>query len=265
MMRKKPGTISIRVTPRISRPRRRSCWLWSRRGLEECERTKNWAGVLTHIDRLIAADPSRVELYLRRATIHKSQHQLDQALADLSKAIEQAKDRADLWQARADAYVEQKQWDKAAADYSQVLERNPNDPDTWTNRGRAYAELGQWDKAAADFGKAVTRGRDDVNGFRDHALACLGAGDMAGYKAVCTRMAKRFGKDRATAQIVCWTCGLADGALADLKPLVIHAEQGSKDNPKSAAHLITLAALQYRIGQYPPAPTTWRRPNRCGR
>jgi len=113
--------------------------------------------------------------------------------------------------------------------------------------------LGQWDKAAIDFGKAITKGRDDASGFRDHALACLGANDAAGYKAVCTRMAKRLGKDRASAQIVGWTCALADGAGADLKPLVAQAERGVKDNPKSAAHLVTLAALLYRTGQYPPA------------
>jgi tetratricopeptide (TPR) repeat protein len=223
---------------------------WARRGLDECERDKNWVGVLRHLDRLIAAEPARADLYLKRAAVHKAMNQPDDVLADYGKAIEQAKDRADLWSARAALYTERRQWDRAAADYSQVIELSPNDADARARRGRAYAELGQWDKAAADF----TRARAEAAGeLRDLALARLGAGDVDGYKSVCARMAKRFGTNPAAALAVDRTCTLADGAVKDLKPLVDQAQAAAAGNPKSVPHLVTFAALLYRTGQFPLA------------
>jgi tetratricopeptide (TPR) repeat protein len=226
---------------------------WARRGLDECEREKNWVGAVHHLDRLIAAEPTRTDLYLRRAAAHKTLREPDKALADYSKAIEQAKDRPDLWSARAAAYVEQHQWDKAAADYSKLIELSANDADAWASRGRAYAEQGQWDKAATDFGRAITLGREDTATFRDQALARLGAGDAAAYKKVCERMVKRFGNSRPAGQVLGWTCTLAPDALPDLKSVVQQAERAQADNPKSAAHLVAVAALLYRTGQFQPA------------
>ncbi len=226
---------------------------WARRGLEECQRQENWAGALRHLDRLIAAEPGRPELYLRRAAAHKALRQWDRAVADYSKAIDQARDRADLWSARAAAYVEERQWDKAASDYGKAAELSPKDADAWANLGRTHAELGQWDKAAGDFGRAITQGREDAATFRDQALARLAAGDLAGYKQICARMSRRFGGNRAAGQTVGWTCALAPDALPDLKPLVQQAERAQADNPKSAAHLIAVAALLYRTGQLQPA------------
>jgi WD40 repeat protein len=226
---------------------------WARRGVDECESQENWAGTVVHLDRLIAAEPGRADLYLRRAAADKALRQWDKAVADYTKAIEQGKDRADLWSARAAAYAEQKQWDKAAADFGKVVELTPNDADAWAKRGRAYAELGQWDKAAADFGKAIVLGREEATTFRDQALARLGAGDLAGYKQLCGRMSKRFGNQLAAAQLVGWTCSLAPEALPDLKPLLKPAERAQADNPKSMAHLLAVAALLYRTGQLQPA------------
>jgi tetratricopeptide (TPR) repeat protein len=223
---------------------------WARRGLGECERDKNWVGVLSHLDRLIAAEPGRVDLYLKRVAAHKALGRPDDVLADYDKAIEQAKDRPDLWSARAAMFAERRQWDRAAADYSRVIDLAPNDANARASRGRAYAEQGQWAKAAADFSRA---GPEDVNDLRDLALARLGAGDLAGYKQVCARMAKRFGAHQNAAQVVGWTCSLIPDALPDLKPLLKPAEQAQAANAKSMAHLLAVAALLYRTGQFQPA------------
>jgi WD40 repeat protein len=226
---------------------------WARRALDECEREQNWVGAVRHLDRLIAAEPARVDLYLRRASAHRAMKQLDGAVADYSAAIAQAKDRTDLRLLRAAAFAEQRQWEKAADDYGQVIALRPDDLNALFNRGKAYAELGRWDKAAADFGRVNSRGGEEVGVFRDQALAALGAGDKAAYKQACERMSRRFGTKTAAGPVVGWTCALGDGALPDLKPLLTRAEQAQKDNPKSAAHLVTYAALLYRTGQFAAA------------
>jgi WD40 repeat protein/tetratricopeptide (TPR) repeat protein len=226
---------------------------WSRRGLEECERQQNWTGAVLHLDQLIAAEPGRPDLYLRRAAAYKALHQWDTALADYSKAIDQQKDRPDLWSTRAAVYAEQRQWDKAAADLTKAIELSANDAELRANRGRAYAELGQWDRASADFGRAIALGREEPTSFADQALARLGAGDLAGYKQICSRMAKRFGGSQAAAQALGWTCALVPDALPDLKPLVQHAERALASNTESMPHHLTVALLLYRTGQLQPA------------
>ncbi len=226
---------------------------WSRRGLDECERQENWSGAVLHLDQLIAAEPGRPELYLRRAADYKAMRQWDRAVADYTRAIDQQKERPDLWATRAAAYVEQGQWDRARADLTKAIELSPNDAELRANRGRAHAELGQWDAAATDFGRAIALGREDAVTFQDQALARLGAGDLAGYKQICSRMARRFGGSQAAAQVVGWTCALGPDALPDLKPLVQHAERARTANAESLPHLFTLALLLYRTGQLQPA------------
>jgi WD40 repeat protein/tetratricopeptide (TPR) repeat protein len=223
---------------------------WSRRALDECERDKNWVGVLRHLDRMMAAEPGRVDLYLKRAALHKAMNQPDEVLADYGKAIELAKDRPDLWSARAALYVERRQWDKAAEDYSKVIDLTPTDLDALAKRGRAYAEMGQWDKAAADLGRAQP---EDARDLRDLALTRLGAGNVEGYQTTCARMVKHHGRNQAMAQTVGWTCALADGAVKDLKPLLDKAQAAATANPKSLPHQVTVAALLYRTGQFQPA------------
>src|SRR5262249_29852770 len=139
------------------------------------------------------------------------------------------------------------------ADYGKVIELSPNDADAWASRGRAYAELGQWDKAASDFSRAIAQGHEDPSAFRDLALARLGAGDVANYKKVCERIAKRFGNSRTAGQAVGWICALAPDALPDLKTVLQQAQRVQADNPKSAAHLVAVGALLYRTGQFQPA------------
>ncbi len=223
---------------------------WARRGLDECERDKNWVGALRHLDRLIAADPARADLYLKRVAFHKALGQTGEMFADYQKAIEQSKDPRLLLSARAVLFAERGQWDKAAEDYTKVIEASPNDADAYAKRGRAYAERGQYDKAASDFSRA---GPEGVADLRDLALARLGAGDVAGYKTVCARMAKRYGSRPADTHVVGWTCSLAPDALPDLKPLVDPAQQASAKNPKSRTHLLAVVGLLYRTGQFQPA------------
>ncbi len=141
------------------------------------------------------------------------------------------------------------------ADYSRVIELTPDDLNAWSARGRAEAELGQWAKASADFGRVNARGGEEAGTFRDQALACLGAGDLAGYKQVCARMSKRLASSQHAAPTIAWTCSLAPDALPDLKGVLQHATRAQAANPKSVLHLIALGALLYRAGQFELAET----------
>jgi tetratricopeptide (TPR) repeat protein len=81
--------------------------------------------------------------------------QLEQAIANLSKAIELEPTTPAPWNERGIAYFRQGQWEKAAADFSAAIDRAPTNPVFLTNRADALGRLGQWDKVIADLTRAI--------------------------------------------------------------------------------------------------------------
>jgi eukaryotic-like serine/threonine-protein kinase len=227
---------------------------WGLRAVAECEGRGAWGGSVLHLGRLIAAAPSG-ELYARRARALAEQRRWDRALQDYGKAIEADGTRAEWWAGRAGVAAELRRWDDAVADYSKALELQRDDAALALRRGRAEAERGRWDRAAADLALAGRERPNDLGLWHQQALTLLAAGDRAGYRRLCERMAKRFGgrDEAAFGRAVARTCTLAPDALPDLRALVRRAERAVTAYPQSAAERRRLAALQYRAGQFEPA------------
>jgi tetratricopeptide (TPR) repeat protein len=97
-------------------------WHWRR--VDAAEVDKAWATAIEHLDRLIALEPQRSRLFVRRGVDHH--------LA--------------------------KQWDKAIADLTRAIALGAEDPWIWQQRGEAYARMGQRPQAEADFQEAKRRG-----------------------------------------------------------------------------------------------------------
>jgi tetratricopeptide (TPR) repeat protein/serine/threonine protein kinase len=126
-------------------------------------------------------------------------------------------------------------------------------------RGRAYAERGDWDRAAADyaltFGQGLSRYPDL---WFEHACLRVQVGDAAGYRKLCGRMMKRFGKSTNPDEIVylAHACVLAPGGLDPTAALSL-AERRLAMTARPSGHYpwsIHLVALaHYRAGHYPQA------------
>ena len=224
---------------------------WANNGLRQCEAEENWAGALLHLDRLITLNPDAVDLYLHRAQLNARTKQTERALADYGKALEHKPDRADLWSARAELYVELRQWDKAVADYKKAIDLQPNDASAYVNRGRVLAELARWDEAASDFAGAILKGREEGAVWRDQVLARLAKGDLEGYRTLCRKMEKQFG--RQSGSVFPWLCTLAPEAVTDFKGALRSAETTSTDPAAVRNASLTVAALLFRSGQSPAA------------
>jgi tetratricopeptide (TPR) repeat protein len=226
---------------------------WSRQGAGECERRGLWAGAVLHLARLLAAAPTG-ELFARRARANTELRRLDRAAADYGKAVAQDATRWEWWAGRAEALAGLGKWDQASADYSKALERAERRPELWAGRARVEAERGKFDRAAADLEQLVRLRPRDPEVWHRQALALLAAGDTAGYRRLCGRLLKRFGRsgDAGVARAVARTCTLAPDAVADLAPLLQQAERAVAAKP-SADDLRRLALLLYRSGQHKPA------------
>jgi serine/threonine protein kinase/uncharacterized protein HemY len=136
--------------------------------------------------------------------------------------------------------------------YTLVLEA---EPEAAAARGAVYAVLGQWDKAAADMDKAVRLNADQADLHYLHALACLGAGDRAGYRSACAAMLGRFGRteEPEVARWVAWTSVLAPDAVKDLDLPVQLAERAVRADPSNGSYTATLGCALYRARRFSDA------------
>jgi WD40 repeat protein/tetratricopeptide (TPR) repeat protein len=228
---------------------------WHRRGADECEHVKQWAGVLLHAERLAELEPKRWEHRAQRARTFAALARWQDAAAEYRKALELAPDQSELLLGVARAEMELKMWQSATEWLDRAVRVTPDDRAAWALRGRAYAELGKLDKAAADFDKAMSLGQSDAAIWHERTLLRLAAGDLDGYRKACLRMVRRFGdgEDAVTARLVAWTCALGPEALTDLKAILRRAEKAATDFPTSVPQRLALAGLLYRNGQFAPA------------
>src|SRR5262249_20584498 len=131
---------------------------WHRRGADECEQGKQWAGALMHLERLAELEPKRWEHRARRAPTLVCLKRWQDAAAEYRKALESDPNRGELLAGMARVEMELKSWQTAVQWLDRAVAASPDDRDLWVLRGRAFAELGKLDKAAADFDKAMSLG-----------------------------------------------------------------------------------------------------------
>ena len=70
----------------------------------------------------------------------------------------------------------QSEIDNAIADYTKAIELNPNHADPYYNRGVAYRVKGDHDRAIADYTKAVALNPNDAEVYYNHWMASLHLG-----------------------------------------------------------------------------------------
>jgi tetratricopeptide (TPR) repeat protein len=110
---------------------------------------------LADLSRAIELDPKHANAWNKRGLVYLSLGQQDKALADFARAIELDPKNATAWNNRGLVYAELGQEDKALADNARAIELDPKNARAWNNRGRVYYKLGQDDKALADYSRAV--------------------------------------------------------------------------------------------------------------
>jgi len=83
---------------------------------------------------------------------------LDNAIADLTRAIKLNPKYAKAYNHRGVVWSCKGDYDKAIADYTKAIEINPSDALFYNNRGFAWDKKGDQDKAKADYAKAKELG-----------------------------------------------------------------------------------------------------------
>jgi WD40 repeat protein/Flp pilus assembly protein TadD len=235
---------------------------WHRREADECEKERQWPGVLLHLAALAESEPNRWQHRARRARVYAALKQWQDAAAEYRKALEADPDQVELLAGIARAEIELRMWESATQWLARVLKITPEDREAWALRGRAFGELSKLEQAAADLDKAISLGMNAPRVWHQRALLYLAAGDQAGYRKTCLHLRRRFGDsdDPQTLLLVGWTCALGPEALPDIKPLLKRLERAKVDTPESARKDLVQAALLYRTGQFAQAGRTLTEP-----
>jgi WD40 repeat protein/tetratricopeptide (TPR) repeat protein len=168
-----------------------------------------------------------------------------------------AAELANVWhRAEAEACEAAKNWPGALIHLDRLLAAGP-DTGLYHRRGLAHAELGRWARAAADIGQASRLAPHNRELASQHALLCLGAGDVAGYRTSCAALLQRFGttKDPLAANSLAWSCAFAFDAVADPTVPVQLARRAVEGN-REYATLNTLGAVLCRGRRFAEARET---------
>ena len=114
------------------------------------------------LDQEIADSTKALELspndeftYHYRGLMYDKRGDLDLAIADFTKALELSPNYALPYFHRGLAYDKRGDLDLAIADFTKVLELDPNHTQAYNHRGRVYSNKGNFDRAIADFTKAL--------------------------------------------------------------------------------------------------------------
>jgi tetratricopeptide (TPR) repeat protein len=101
------------------------------------------------------AEAVPAEIYISRGLDYYRKGQLNEAIAEYSKAIELNPRAAAAYNNRRLAYADQEQYDQALADWTRAIELNQRYATAYLNRGVIYYKTAQFDQALADFRKAL--------------------------------------------------------------------------------------------------------------
>ncbi|HOY31095.1 MAG TPA: tetratricopeptide repeat protein [Bacteroidales bacterium] len=119
------------------------------------QRNKIWKDDLTLWNDVALKSPEKARPFLCRGFAYNNLGQIEKAIADYSKAIENDPAYTDAYYNRGVSYGNLGQWEKAIADLTRVIELDPKSVMAYSNRSVAYGNLGQYDKSISDNSKVI--------------------------------------------------------------------------------------------------------------
>jgi tetratricopeptide (TPR) repeat protein len=147
---------------------------------------------IQELSKAVELDPGYSPAYSHRADAYKDKGQVNEALADYSKAIAIDPRYAVAYLNRANLYAEKSEFDQAVADYTRALQIESRNVLAYYSRGNAYAKQGRYEEAIADYDAILA-----INPLYPHAyvrkgLACENLGRpgmaLAAYKAYLQKL-----------------------------------------------------------------------------
>ena len=134
-------------------------WIHTEDGKEGWVRTNEvvpLAAAIEYFTQKVTAEPRNAGWRQARAIAYERQGKLDEAIADISEAINLAPaDVYHYYNTRGNFYLAKEDYDRALADYNQSLRLRPDNAYAWNNAGVARRAKGDYDKAIENLTRAI--------------------------------------------------------------------------------------------------------------
>jgi Zn-dependent membrane protease YugP/Tfp pilus assembly protein PilF len=146
----------------------------------------DWAGAIDLYTQALRLDPRLASAYSNRGTAYVRAGRLDDALADLNKAVNLAPNAAGQRLQRSHVRMLRKEYDASLHDLDEALRRMPeNVAVVRLHQGNVRLDMGQYDLAIAAFTEALVRGGHWPLARCNRSLAYLRQGDLCAALADC--------------------------------------------------------------------------------
>ncbi|EME83009.1 uncharacterized protein MYCFIDRAFT_203480 [Pseudocercospora fijiensis CIRAD86] len=133
------------------------------------------------------------EAYNMRGTFRYLRGDNDRALEDLNKSIELDPSLVQSYVKRASMHLEQSAREAAANDFETATKHNPEDPDIYYHRAQLHFILSEFSDAANDYQKSIELDKDFIFSHIQLGVTQYKMGSVASSMATFRRCIKNFG------------------------------------------------------------------------
>jgi len=137
----------------------------------------NYQQAIEDLSRAIEIKPGYIDAYNNRGIAYKDLGNYSQAIEDLNRAIEMKPRFAEAYNNRGIAHKGLGNYRQAIEDYSRAIEIRPDYADAYNNRGNAYNGLGNYRQAIEDYGRAIEIRPGHVAAYNNRGYFSLKQGD----------------------------------------------------------------------------------------
>jgi tetratricopeptide (TPR) repeat protein len=137
----------------------------------ECLNNGMYDNAIAELSKAIEINPNNALAYNNRGSAYYSEGRYDQAISDYSKAIDINPTLDKPYYSRGLAYGTKKNLDQAMTDYTKAIDLNPSYNDAYYMRGLIYYDKGNVDQAISDYTKAIEINPNDGDAYYARGLA----------------------------------------------------------------------------------------------
>lgn len=119
-------------------------------------RNKEYDQAIADLTKAIDVDPKHGLAHANRGLAYSAKKEYERAIADLSKAIEINPNFAGAYSSRGFAHLAKKEYELAIADYNKAIEMDSKNALAFANRGVANSNLGRRNEAISDMRTAAS-------------------------------------------------------------------------------------------------------------
>ncbi len=170
---------------------------------------------------------------------------LEDALAKVEGAIEDAPYFAGAYFTQGLVYKNMEEFDQSIAAYSQAITLDPEYIAVYNNRGRVYASMGEQEMAVADFTTAIELDPEYVNGYFNRTISYAELDDLEAARADVLKV-QELSDDP---DMLSW----AEEALAELDVVELPTEAPATTSTSSASDHVDLGMEYSEQGQFDEA------------